>query len=69
MQWQDRCHALEDEIGQYMTARDAYEQQLSSMAKSLSNMEEQLRQANQEKVMVVPSRFRNSLSVKYKVWY
>ena len=49
----DRCHGLEEEVDQYITAQDAYEQQLSSMAKSLSSMEEQLRQANQEKVKSV----------------
>ena len=49
----DRCHGLEEEVDQYITAQDAYEQQLSSMAKSLSSMEEQLRQANQEKVKLV----------------
>ena len=50
---EDRCHALEDEIEQYIIARDAYEQQLSSMAKSLSTMEEQLRETNQEKVLLL----------------
>ncbi len=49
-QFSDRCRRLEEEVEQYITAQDAYEQQLSSMAASLSNMEEQLRQANQEKV-------------------
>ena len=48
----DRCNRLEEEVEQYITAQEAYEQQLSSMAKSLSNMEEQLRQANQEKVFI-----------------
>ena len=56
MHLQDRCHALEDEIEQYIIARDAYEQQLSSMAKSLSTMEEQLREANQEKVFIQEPR-------------
>ena len=61
---EDRCHALEDEIEQYMVARDAYEQQLSSMAKSLSNMEEQLRHANQEKVFVIFVRSLHSILLK-----
>ncbi|XP_053314564.1 centrosomal protein of 135 kDa [Spea bombifrons] len=45
----ERLHHLENEIQEHMNAHQAYESQISSMAKAMSKLEEQLRQEQNEK--------------------
>lgn len=50
---QDRCAVLESEIEQHISTEESYESEISSLTKSLANIEAQLRICNEEKEHIV----------------
>ncbi|XP_044155360.1 centrosomal protein of 135 kDa isoform X2 [Bufo gargarizans] len=49
----ERLEDLENEVQEHMNAHQAYETQISSMAKALSKLEEQLRREQDEKALIL----------------